>query len=106
MTYNAKIFNYANLTPEDQQMVQAQLCMVDEIDELITEYTYSKETEVNLLEIITYQEGIKAFIEAKQRMYSEIVNSMVFAISGYEHEIEERETNDFFYGLYQTSEDK
>lgn len=106
MTYNAKIFNYANLTPEDQELVQAQLCMVDEIDALITEYTYSKEREINLLETITYQEGIKALIEVKERMYSEIVDSIVFSISGYEHEIEERETNNFFYGLYQTSEDK
>ena len=104
MTYNTKIFNYSNLTEEDKQIVTAQLLMLDSIEEVITEYTFSNEVADTLLESISYQEGIKALIEAKQAMYDDIIDWMVFAIEGYEHEVEEIDTNDFFYGLYQESE--
>jgi len=106
MTYNTKIFNYSNLTEEDKQIVTAQLLMLDSIEEVITEYTFSNEAADTLLESISYQEGIKALIEAKQAMYDDIIDWMVFAIEGYEHEVEEIDTNDFFYGLYQESENQ
>ena len=106
MTYNTKIFNYSNLTEEDKQIVTAQLLMLDSIEEVITEYTFSNGVADTLLESISYQEGIKALIEAKQAMYDDIIDWMVFAIEGYEHEVEEIDTNDFFYGLYQESENQ
>lgn len=106
MTYNTKIFNYSNLTEEDKQIVTAQLLMLDSIEEVITEYTFSNEVADTFLESISYQEGIKALIEAKQAMYDDIIDWMVFAIEGYEHEVDEIDTNDFFYGLYQESENQ
>lgn len=106
MTYNTKVFNYSNLTEDDKQIVVAQLLMLDSIENVITEYTFSNEAADNQLERISYQEGIKALIEAKQSMYDDIIEWMVFAIEGYEHEIEEVDTDDFFYGLYPESENK
>ncbi len=106
MTYNTKFFNYSNLIDEDKQIVVAQLLMLDSIEEVITEYTFSKDSSDNLLENISYQEGIKALIEAKQAMYDDIIEWMVFAIEGYEHEVEEVDTDDFFYGLYPESENE
>lgn len=84
MTYNTKVFNYSNLTEEDKQIVVAQLLMLDSIENVITEYTFSNEAADNQLERISYQEGIKALIEAKQSMYDDIIEWMVFAIEGYE----------------------
>ena len=66
MTYNTKIYNYKNLHTDDKQIVQAQLLM-------FTEYTYSKEACTNTLETISYEEGIKALEDAKEKMYSDIV---------------------------------
>lgn len=106
MTYNTKFFNYSNLIDEDKQIVVAQLLMLDSIEEVITEYTFSKDSSDNLLENITYQEGIKALIEAKQAMYDDIIEWMVIAIESYEHEVEEVDTDDFFYGLYPESENE
>ena len=106
MTYNTKVFNYSNLTEEVKQIVVAQLLMLDSLENVITEYTFSNEAADNQLERISYQEGIKALIEAKQSMYDDIIEWMVFAIEGYEHEIEEVDTDDFFYGLYPESENK
>ena len=54
MTYNTKIYNYKNLHTDDKQIVQAQLLMFETIEDLITEYTYSKEACTNTLETISY----------------------------------------------------
>ncbi len=106
MTYNTKFFNYSNLIDEDKQIVVAQLLMLDSVEEVISEYTFSKGSSDNLLENISYQERIKALIEAKQAMYDDIIEWMIIAIEGYEHEVEEVDTDDFFYGLYPESENE
>ena len=89
----------SNLHTDDKQIVQAQLLMFETIEDLITEYTYSKEACTNTLETISYEEGIKALEDAKEKMYSDIVEYMVFAIEGYEEDVNEVDTNDPFYGL-------
>ena len=104
MTYNTRIYNYANLHSEDKQIVQAQLLMFETIEGLITEYTYSKEACTNTLETISYEEGIKALEEAKKKMFSDIVEYMVFAIDSYEDEVRETNTDNPFYGLYEEME--
>ena len=104
MTYNTKIYNYKNLHTDDKQIVQAQLLMFETIEDLITEYTYSKEACTNTLEIISYEEGIKALEDAKEKMYSDIVEYMIFAIDSYEDEVRETNTDDPFYGLYEEME--
>ena len=50
MTYNTKIYNYANLHSEDKQIVQAQLLMLESLEDTLTNYTYAKETSTNTLE--------------------------------------------------------
>lgn len=104
MTYNTRIYNYANLHSEDKQIVQAQLLMLESVEDTITNYTYAKETSTNTLEVISLEEGIKALEEAKQNMYSDIVEYMIFAIDSYENEISEIDTEDPFYGLYEEME--
>ena len=99
MTYNTRIYNYANLHSDDKQIVQAQLLMFETIEDLITEYMYSKEACTNALESISYEEGIKALEEAKEKMFSDIIEYMVFAIENYEENVNEIEAKDPFYGL-------
>lgn len=43
MTYNTRIYNYANLHLEDKQIIQAQLLMLESVEDTITNYTYAKE---------------------------------------------------------------
>ena len=40
MTYNTRIYNYANLHLEDKQIIQAQLLMLESVEDTITNYTY------------------------------------------------------------------
>lgn len=104
MTYNTRIYNYANLHSEDKQIVQAQLLMLESVEDTITNYTYAKETSTNILETISFEEGIHALEEAKQNMYNDIVEYMIFAIDSYEDEVREMNTDDPFYGLYEEME--
>lgn len=104
MTYNTKIYNYANLHLEDKQIVQAQLLMLESVEDTITNYTYGKETSTNILESISLEEGIHALEEAKQNMYNDIVEYMIFAIDSYEDEVNEIDTSNPFYGLYEEME--
>ena len=105
MTYNTRIYNYANLHSEDKQIVQAQLLMLESVEDTITNYTYAKETSTNTLETISFEEGINALEEAKRNMYNDIVEYMIFAIDSYENEVYELDTDDPFYGLYVEMED-
>ena len=98
MTYNTRIYNYANLHLEDKQIIQAQLLMLESVEDTITNYTYAKETSTNILESISLEEGIHALEEAKQNMYNDIVEYMIFAIDNYENEVYELNTDDPFYG--------
>ena len=50
MTYNTRIYNYANLHLEDKQIIQAQLLMLESVEDTITNYTYAKETSTNILD--------------------------------------------------------
>ncbi|WP_456073651.1 hypothetical protein [Holdemanella biformis] len=104
MTYNTRIYNYANLHSDDKQIIQAQLLMLESVEDTITNYTYTKETSTNILESISLEEGIKALEDAKQNMYNDIVEYMIFAIDYYENDVHEIDTNDPFYGLYEEME--
>ena len=99
MTYNTRIYNYANLDKDDKHAVQAQLLLFECIETQITEYTYSKEDAENLLEQISYEEGLHALQEAQQNVYNEILDFMQFAIESYERPVSEIDTDDPFYGL-------
>ena len=100
MTYNTRIYNYANLHSKDKQIVQAQLLMLESVEDT----TYAKETSTNTLETIFFEEGINALEEAKRNMYNDIVEYMIFAIDSYEDEVNEIDTSDPFYGLYEEME--
>lgn len=99
MTYNTRIYNYANLDKDDKHAVQAQLLLFECIETQITEYTYSKEDAENLLEQISYEEGLYALEKVQQNVYSEILDFMKFAIESYERPVSEIDTDDPFYGL-------
>lgn len=101
---HTRIYNYANLHSKDKQIVQAQLLMLESVEDTITNYTYAKETSTNTLETISFEEGINALEEAKRNMYNDIVEYMIFAIDSYEDEVNEIDTSDPFYGLYEEME--
>lgn len=105
MTYNTRIYNYSNLKSEDKQIVQAQLLMFETVEDTITEYMYRRESSTNILDAVSYEEGIKALEQVQQNMFSDIVEYIVYAIDSYEEDVDEVDTQDPLFGLYQEVED-
>ena len=85
MTYNTRIYNYSNLKSEDKQIVQAQLLMLETVEDTITEYMYRRESSTNILDAVSYEEGIKALEQVQQNMFSDIVEYIVYAIDSYQY---------------------
>ena len=78
MTYNTRIYNYANLHSKDKQIVQAQLLMFETIEDLITEYTYSKEACTNILEIISFLNIVNKIISNLSSVYSNVIVFVIY----------------------------
>ena len=97
--------NYSNLKSEDKQIVQAQLLMFETVEDTITEYMYRRESSTNILDAVSYEEGIKALEQVQQNMFSDIVEYIVYAIDSYEEDVDEVDTQDPLFGLYQGVED-
>ena len=97
--------NYSNLKSEDKQIVQAQLLMFETVEDTITEYMYRRESSTNILDAVSYEEGIKALEQVQQNMFSDIVEYIVYAIDSYEEDVDEVDTQDPLFGLYQEVED-
>ncbi len=100
-----RIYNYSNLKDEDKQIVQAQLLMFETVEDTITEYMYRRESSTNILDAVSYEEGIKALEQVQQNMFSDIVEYIVYAIDSYEEDVDEVDTQDPLFGLYQEVED-
>lgn len=98
-------YNYSNLKSEDKQIVQAQLLMFETVEDTITEYMYRRESSTNILDAVSYEEGIKALEQVQQNMFSDIVEYIVYAIDSYEEDVDEVDTQDPLFGLYQEVED-
>ena len=96
--------NYSNLKSEDKQIVQAQLLMFETVEDTITEYMYRRESSTNILDAVSYEEGIKALEQVQQNMFSDIVEYIVYAIDSYEEDVDEVDTQDPLFGLYQEVE--
>lgn len=94
MTCNTRIYNYSNLKSEDKQIVQAQLLMFKTVEDTITEYMYRRESSTNILDAVSYEEGIKALEQVQQNMFSDIVEYIVYAIDSYEEDVDEVDTQD------------
>ena len=105
MTYNTRIYNYSNLKSEDKQIVQAQLLMFETVEDTITEYMYRRESSTNILDAVSYEEWIKALEQVQKNMFSDIVEYVVYAIDSYEEDVNEVDTQDPLFGLYQEVED-
>lgn len=101
MVYNTRFYNFSNLNFDDQNYVYAQFMMIESIEDTIAEYTFSKENSQDLLEQLSYEQGIKALEEAKQQMYSTVIEFIVMRIESYEEYVDEKDTDDYFFGMYE-----
>lgn len=102
MTYiNPRIYNFSNLKPEDQLTITMMMDLVGDLENL--EYDYEPGREASTLEKIEGEIAVNTIREAQDYLESSIVDWMVSIIDNYEdeYEIEDKDTDDYFYGLEQ-----
>lgn len=100
MTYiNPRIYNYSNLKPEDQWTIKAMVNLVGDLDNL--EYDYDPDREASTLEKIEGEIAVRTLRGAQEYLKQSIVDWIVAFIDNYEneYEIEDKDTDDYFYGL-------
>lgn len=92
------IINYKNLTPEDKRIIQAKLSVLDLIRNAKDEYKEDMKGKTTLTRLM-YASAIEAAEELEDKVKLSIIMNMADMIDGYDHLIEDQDTDDYFYGL-------
>lgn len=92
------IINYKNLTPEDKRIIQAKLSVLGLITNAKDEYKEDIKGKTALTRLM-YESAIEAAEELEDKVKLSIIMSMADMIDGYDHLVEDQDTDDYFYGL-------
>lgn len=92
------IINYKNLTPEDKRIIQAKLSVLDLIRDMKNEYKEDMKGKTALTRLM-YESAIEAVDELESKIKEAIILNMAEMIDGYDHLVEDQDTDDYFYGL-------
>lgn len=92
------IINYKNLTPEDKRIIQAKLSVLDLIRDMKNEYKEDMKGKIALTRLM-YESAIEAVDELESKIKEAIILNMAEMIDGYDHLVEDQDTDDYFYGL-------
>lgn len=92
------IINYKNLKPEDKRIIQAKLSVLSLITNSKDEYKEDIKGK-NALTRLMYESAIEATEELEDKVRLSIIMIMADMIDGYDHLVEDQDTDDYFYGL-------
>ena len=92
------IINYKNLTPEDKRIIQAKLSVLDLIRDMKNEYKEDMKGKTSLTRLM-YESAIETLDELENKIKEAIILNMAEMIDGYDHVVDDQDTDDYFYGL-------
>lgn len=92
------IINYKNLTPEDKRIIQAKLSVLDLIRDMKNEYKEDMKGKTSLTRLM-YESAIETIDELENKIKEAIILNMAEMIDGYDHVVDDQDTDDYFYGL-------
>lgn len=92
------IINYKNLTPDDKRIVQAKLSVLDLIRNAKDEYKEDMKGKTVLTRLM-YESAIETTDELENKIKEAIILTMAEMIDGYDHVVDDQDTDDYFYGL-------
>lgn len=101
MYFDPKIYNYSNLTKEDRRIIDYMMDFtLSSIDAMYNDYDMELRVNDNILNSIRFEERIIALKEVYENFIGNVIDLMVSMIDNYpdEIEIDERDTNDHFFG--------
>lgn len=96
MTYfNPRIYNYHNLKKRDKNVVDGMVYLIDSLENMEADHVgYEDET---TLDKIQNEIALETLREAQERLKCDIVEFMVSMIETYDEEVEEIDTDNYFY---------
>ena len=105
MTYfNPRIYNYHNLKEEDKKVVDGMIYLVDSLENMEADYLgYEDET---TMEKIQNEIALETLQEAQERLKYDIAEFMVAMIENYDEDVEEIDTDNYFYGCPLVKDDE
>lgn len=92
------IINYKNLKPEDKRIIQAKLSVLDLIRDMKNEYKEDMKGKTALTRLM-YESAIETTDELESKIKEAIILTMAEMIDGYDHVVDDQDTDDYFYGL-------
>lgn len=92
------IINYKNLTPEDKRIIQAKLSVLGLIRNAKDEYKEDMKGKTSLSRLM-YESAIETVDELENKTKEAIILNMAEMIDGYDHLVDDQDTDDYFYGL-------
>lgn len=92
------IINYKNLIPEDKRIIQAKLSVLGLIINAKDEYKEDMKGKTTLTRLM-YESAIETTDELESKIKEAIILNMVEMIDGYDHVVDDQDTDDYFYGL-------
>lgn len=92
------IINYKNLKPEDKRIIQAKLNVLNFIRNARDEYKEDIKGKTALTRLM-YESAIEAVEELESKIKEGIILNMAEMIDGYDHMVDDQDTDDYFYGL-------
>lgn len=92
------IINYKNLKSEDKRIIQAKLNVLNLIRNARDEYKEDIKGKTALTRLM-YESAIEAVEELESKIKEAIILSMSEMIDGYDHMVDDQDTDDYFYGL-------
>lgn len=92
------IINYKNLKPEDKRIIQAKLSVLDLIRDMKNEYKEDMKGKTAITRLM-YESAIETTDELDSKIKEAIILNMVEMIDGYDHVVDDQDTDDYFYGL-------
>lgn len=92
------IINYKNLKPEDKRIIQAKLSVLGLITNAKDEYKEDIKGKTALTRLM-YESAIEAVEELESKIKEAIISTMAEMIDGYDHLVDDQDTDDYFYGL-------
>lgn len=92
------IINYKNLRPEDKRIIQAKLSVLGLITNAKDEYKEDIKGKTALTRLM-YESAIETADELESKIKEAIILNMAEMIDGYDHVVDDQDTDDYFYGL-------
>lgn len=92
------IINYKNLKPNDKRIIHAKLSVLGLITNAKDEYKEDIKGKTALTRLM-YESAIETADELEIKVKEAIILKMAEMIDGYDHLVDDQDTDDYFYGL-------